>query len=262
MRLAAVALPAEHGGWGFVAEALCLTLLATPPAAAIPLAVAALAGFLAYQPLRLWLDDRLRRRAVPRTRIAARLAAGATTVAVVALGVALLRSPARVLLLVPLSLSAALVLAQLVLSLRGRGRTAAAELLGAATPGGVAAAAAAGQDLGAATAAALWALLLGRGIPAVLLVRVRLRRDRGRSASALGTHVAHGAVVVGAATLALAGTLPAATAGVFSVLWLRALFVLGWRRPLRPQVLGIAELLVGVVASAVLGLILRSSALR
>lgn len=233
-----------------------MTLLATPLAAGIPLAVAALFGFLGYQPLRLWLDDRRRRRSVPRTRLAARVAAGAGALAAVALGAALLRSPSPVALLVPASLSAALVALQLGLALRGRGRTLVAELLGASAPGGVAAAAAAGQDLGTAAAIGLWALLLGRGIPAVLLVRVRLRRDRERVASALACHLAHGAVAIGSAALALAGALPAAVAVVFGMLWLRALVVLQWRRPLRPQVLGIGELVLGVVAASALGLAL------
>jgi len=262
VRLAAVALPSEHGGWGFVAEGLCLTLLATPLAAGIPLAVAALFGFLGYQPLRLWLDDRLRRRSVPRTRLAARVAAGAGAVAAVAFGAALLRSPSPVALLVPASLSATLVALLLGLALRGRGRTLAAELLGASAPGGVAAAAAAGQDLGTAAAIGLWALLLGRGIPAVLLLRVRLRRDREQAASALACHLAHGAVATGSAALAVAGALPAAAAAVFWVLWLRALVVLRWRRPLRPQVLGLAELALGVVAAVALGLTLPPSAPR
>jgi len=257
VRLTAVALPAEHGSWGFLAEALSLTLLATPAAVALPLVAMALAGFLAHHPLRLWLDDRLRGRSVPRTGVAGRFALGAGAAAAAGLAVALGRAPDPALLLAPLGIALPLVGAQLALAARGRGRALPAELLGAGVPGAVAAAAAAGQGLGVGTAAVLWLLLLGRALPAVLFVRARLRLGRGEAVSPWACHAAHAGVLAAAVAFAGSPALPASAVPVFSLLWLRALAGLAWKRPLRPQRLGIAELCIGLLAAVALGAGLR-----
>src|SRR5512136_2263107 len=64
--LKAVALPAEHGGWGFLAEPVILGLVLAPSAAGVCLALAALAAFLARHPLRLLLLDRRKGTRYPR----------------------------------------------------------------------------------------------------------------------------------------------------------------------------------------------------
>ncbi|MFN8095814.1 MAG: YwiC-like family protein [Vicinamibacteria bacterium] len=51
-------LPAEHGGWGLLAEPIVLGLVLAPSAGGSCLALAALAAFLARHPLRLVLMDR------------------------------------------------------------------------------------------------------------------------------------------------------------------------------------------------------------
>lgn len=49
--LRALALPAEHGGWGFVLEPVVLGLLVCPSRPGGALALAATATFLAHHPL-------------------------------------------------------------------------------------------------------------------------------------------------------------------------------------------------------------------
>ena len=61
----AVALPAEHGGWGFLTEPVVLGLVLAPSAAGLCLALAALAAFLTRHPLRLWLMRSTQGRPVP-----------------------------------------------------------------------------------------------------------------------------------------------------------------------------------------------------
>ena len=68
----AVALPAEHGGWGLLAEPAILGLVLAPSSAGLCLATSALAAFLARHPLRLVLMDRRRRVRYPRTALAER----------------------------------------------------------------------------------------------------------------------------------------------------------------------------------------------
>ena len=79
----AVALPVEHGGWGFLVEPLVLGLVLAPSAAGACLALAAAAGFLARHPLRLWLLDRRKHVRYPRTALAERVFAGYALVGLV-----------------------------------------------------------------------------------------------------------------------------------------------------------------------------------
>lgn len=53
-----VAVPSEHGGWGFVLELALLGLLLAPAVAGTRLAMAMLGPFLARQSLKLVLADR------------------------------------------------------------------------------------------------------------------------------------------------------------------------------------------------------------
>jgi hypothetical protein len=253
-----VALPAEHGGWGFLTEAVCLSLLVAPGPATVPLAGAAVVGFLAHPPLRIWLTDRLRGRSVPRTGVAARLAGAWGAIGAGALGLALLQAshPGRA--LVPLGLAAGLGAFQISLDLRGRGRSLLAELLGAGALGGLAAAAAAARGDTAGVAALPWALLVGRAVPAVVLVRARLRQDRGGAADSVPVHATHAAALLGSGALAGSGLVSLAVVAVFGALWIRAAVVIAWRRPLRPQTLGMMELGIGLAAVVALGAALRA----
>src|SRR6185436_6956547 len=63
-----LALPSEHGGWGFLLEPLVLGLLVRPSLAGSLIALAFVFGFLARHPLKLALQDLLRGKSYPRTR--------------------------------------------------------------------------------------------------------------------------------------------------------------------------------------------------
>lgn len=175
----AAALPAEHGGWGFLLEPALLGLLLAPSWAAALLALAALAAFLTHQPLKLSLRDRHAGRDSERRNWADRflllylLIAGASLA-----GALLLAGPA---LLLPLALALPLALTQLGHDLRAESRSLPAELAGAGALGALASmiAIAGGFDL--LPALALWALLLVRSLPSVIYVRARLALEYGKS---------------------------------------------------------------------------------
>ncbi|MCB0162365.1 MAG: YwiC-like family protein, partial [Caldilineaceae bacterium] len=59
-RWRSIALPTEHGGWGFLLEPLLLGRLVAPSAAGLLLLVATVAAFLLRQPLKIVLVDRRR----------------------------------------------------------------------------------------------------------------------------------------------------------------------------------------------------------
>jgi hypothetical protein len=135
--LRALALPAEHGGWGFVLEPIILGLIVFPSRAGCALALAATATFLARHPLRLAIGDRLKGRQTTRTRRAMAVAACYGLLAVLTLGLAWTDAAGSG-FWVPLLAATPLLGAQFGHDVRNRGRDLAPELLGAAAPGSLA----------------------------------------------------------------------------------------------------------------------------
>lgn len=68
-----VALPTEHGGWGFTLEPLLLALLLSPGLHTLGLFLLGLFGFLARHPLKLAYQDLRRGKRYPRTELALRV---------------------------------------------------------------------------------------------------------------------------------------------------------------------------------------------
>ncbi len=252
--LARVVLPAEHGGWAFLGEPILLGLLVAPSWAGACLALAALAGFLARQPLRIFLGDRRRRRRYPRTALAERAFAALALAGAAALAGALLLAKGPALLAV--GLAAPLAAVALALDLGQRSREAAAETLAALALGGTAAAAALAAGRPAAFSFALWALLALRALPTIAFVRARFRLDRGERAKVALALALHGAAAGAAWELAKLGFAAAPLLAVYLVLALRASWMLSPARPrLKPALLGAFEvgfglLLVALVAVA------------
>jgi hypothetical protein len=134
VNLKTIALPASHGGWGFLLEPMVLGLWVAPSVAGVWLAMAATGVFLAQQPLRLAVADRLKRRRYPRTAWAERLALIYLSAAVIGLGVATLTADAGFWL--PLLLATPPALIQFAFDTRNRGRELLPELAGAGALGG------------------------------------------------------------------------------------------------------------------------------
>jgi hypothetical protein len=249
----AVALPVEHGGWGFVIEALVVALVVVPGVAAAGLATAALGAFLARHPAKLALADLLRHRHYPRTRWAALFVLVYGAVALGGLGLAASRAPAR--FWPPLAVAAALAFAQLHYDARLRGRELAPELLGCVAPGAIAAAAMLAEGWRAGPALAVWMTLAARAVASVLYVRSRLRLDRGVRHSRTPAIAAHLVALVLVAAQAAGDVGPWLSLPAFLLLLARAVHGLSARRRIvRPQVLGLRELALGLATAAVLSL--------
>jgi hypothetical protein len=258
LSLRPLALPPEHGGWGFLLEPVLLGLVLAPSAAGAGIAVAATGAFLARHPLKLALADVLRRRSCPRTRAAALLAASYAALAGASLALAASRSSTPSFWL-PLALAAPLALVQLGYDARNRGRELAPQLLGAVAPGAAAACVLLAAGQAPVPAFALWLVLGARSAASVLYVRSRLRLDRGvepGAAAALGGHALATLLVV---VLAAAGLTPWLAVAAFALLAARAAHGLSrWRPALRPQALGFRELGYGVLTVVLLAIGYRS----
>lgn len=246
-----VALPVEHGGWGFLAEPVILGLVLAPSGAGLCLALAAFSGFLARHPLRLVLMDRRKGARYPRTALAERFFAVYAVLALGFLAAAFALSPFP--FWPPLVLAAPIGLVALVYDVLGRNREAFPETAGAVALGAAAAAIALGGGAAPGPAWSAWALLSLRSATSVLYVRARVRLDRGRAAGPLAVHVGHAVALVAALGLAGAGWAPWLAPAVFLVLLARSGWGLSpWRRPVRPQALGYQELGYGLLTLVLL----------
>jgi hypothetical protein len=246
-----VALPVEHGGWSFLIEPLILGLVVAPSAAGAWLALSAVAAFLARHPLKLVALDRRRGVRYARTDLAERFVAAYATVALCSFIFAL--GPGGAGILIPVAVAAPLAATALWRDLRGRGREALPEMAGALGLGASATAIilAGGGEPGTAWLA--WALVAGRAVTAILYVRARVRADRGitleeRASLARPVMAVHALALLGALSAAGVGAVSPLAASAFLLLMIRAVHGLApGCAPIRAQVLGIQEVIFGLV---------------
>ncbi|HQZ37698.1 MAG TPA: YwiC-like family protein [Vicinamibacterales bacterium] len=252
VRLRPLLLPTEHGGWAFLVEPVIIALIAVPSKATLLLSLAALLVFLARQPLKLALDDRRRRRRVPRTRVALILGASVLLGAALALGGATVAATHR---FWPAALLAApLAAVHVWYDGRGEGRTLVAELAGAKALAAIACAAGLAAGLSWPYALSLWAAALARVLPAIVTVRERVQRLHGQRPDARGPAAAHLLALVGAAGLASVHVMPRGVVLVVVLLAVRAAWHLRPDAPSIPAVrLGLRELGTGLLAAAAIG---------
>lgn len=192
LRLRPIALPVEHGGWGFVLEPLVLALIVAASWRGAALAVAVLASFLVRQPLKIAAGDLLKKKRYPRTTAAIRFVLLYGAIAAIAFALSLIGSFRHV---VPLLFAAPFIGLQLFYDVSNRSRSVVAELAGAAAMGATAAAIGIAGGLTTVQAYALWLLLVCRTVPSVIYVRERLRLERAGAAAALLSFAAHVAAV-------------------------------------------------------------------
>ncbi|GIW31782.1 MAG: hypothetical protein KatS3mg071_1956 [Meiothermus sp.] len=186
--LKAVALPNEHGGWGFTLEPVLLGLLVAPSGAGLGLGLFALAAFFTRHPLKLWLSDLRRGRNFPRTALARNLALlyGLLALAGLILAVWWATGP----FWIPLLLALPLVGVQLWFDAHNRGRNLLPELAGAVAMGSVAASIGLAGGLEAGPALGLWLVLAMRSMAAIYYARAQVRRARGKSVNLVAVYLA------------------------------------------------------------------------
>lgn len=242
--LRAVALPTEHGGWGFTLEPVLLGVAVAPGLAGAGLAAVALAVFLARRPLRLLAEDRRSARRLPRTSAAVRVLAAAAAVAAGGLTLAGLQGDPRFWWAAAAALPVAA--AQVGADLTRRNRAFLAEAAGAVAMGAAAPAIALAAGWEAGPAFALWAVVAGRALPSILFVRAQIRRSKGQASRPAPTHAAHGAAVAALAILAAGGAAPWTASGAVAGLWAWAAFGLE-RPPVPTRTLGWAQVAAGLL---------------
>ncbi|MCC6802570.1 MAG: YwiC-like family protein [Anaerolineae bacterium] len=253
VRLRAVAIPAEHGGWSFLLEPIVLGLLVAPSVPGLLLGIGMFFAFLARHPLKLALSDRRRGKRLARTPAAERFALGYAAVSAAGFGRAVaLHSPE---VLLPLVAAAPLFTLQAYFDATNQARAAAAELLGVVALAASAASITLAGGWSLVPAFALWALLAARGLPSILYVRTRLRLERGQPHDRRLSLIAHIAALIIVSVLAAGGLIPAWSISAPLVLLARAVYGLSpYRRGRTAKQIGVQEVFFGVVAIALIAL--------
>ncbi|NOT43043.1 MAG: YwiC-like family protein [Acidobacteria bacterium] len=261
MALKTVALPTEHGGWGLLLEPLVVGVAAAPSGAGFAVAGAALAAFLMRHPLKLVASDIIARRRTPRTARALAFAVGYAAAGLLCLTAAVRLSGAS--LLLPAVIVAPLALTQLGFDVRNRSRGLVPEICGSLALAASAACIGLAAGWPPAPAATLSAVTAARTLPAVLTVRAQVLRLRGADASPVSPSVAQAAALVAVAALAVVDAVPVRLVWIWAALTARGLWSLHGRvRHVRPQRIGIEELLVGLMVALVSGLLLSGHQAR
>ena len=246
VKLRNIALPVEHGGWSFMAEPLLLGLLLAPTVAGWFLALAVIGVFLIYQPLQLALKDHLKGKRYARTPWAERFALGYGALALCGLIGAVLTT--RSAFWLPVLVAFPIAGLQTFLVIRGKGRSALAEISGAVALGASAATIVIAGGWTPAAALALWLIPAVRALSSILYIRIRLRRARGEDADRTPAVLASvaAAVVVGACTIA--DLLPWTAVLAMGILAVRACFYLCVpQKPVRTSIIGIQEIGFGIL---------------
>jgi len=247
-----IALPASHGGWGFLLEPIMLGLWIAPSLAGFWLGIAALGVFLSQQPLRLAVTDRRKKRRYPRSVWAERFSLFYGLVALGGLTLAILSS--RHIFWPPLLMAVPPALIQLFYDSQNRGRELIPELFGAAALGAVAAAIALAGGWSMTLALAVWGILLARALVSIVYVRARLRLERGIAVSMALVFIIHGLGVLAIAAPAVFNLAPWPAALAMVILLARAAFGLSpYRKPVKPQLVGFQETGYGLLTVILTG---------
>lgn len=245
-----IAVPAEHGGWGFLSEPLLFGLLIAPSLTGVGLVLMMVAVFLLHQPLKIVVKDRRKGRVYERTRLAQRFLVIYGVIGAVGVGMAWVSAP-NPLWIIPLLTAAPFAALQLAYELRNDGRNLTSEIVGALVLAASAPAMLLAADHTPLLAALAWGILTMRIIPAILYVRARLRLIHGKPIRSQNTIILHLAVMGISLLLWMSGLTDAAIMLATGVLLVRAIYGLYFSPPVAAKVIGFQEVFFGLTYTVV-----------
>jgi YwiC-like protein len=253
VRVRHIALPVEHGGWGFSLEPVLVGLLVAPSLAGLFLAMATVAAFLARHPLKMVMGDHRRNRRLRRTPLAERFALLYISIAAISF-LAALKTSSSYEFLLPLLFASPLALVQLIYDRASRSRELAPELAGAIAMASIVASIALADGWSRPIAFGLWAILIARVVPTILYVRARLKMLHGHDASMPMVILMHTLALCVAVVLAWTKFSPALSAVALLILLVRALYGFSrydqatTARQIGIRELGFGAMIVGMIA--------------
>lgn len=245
-----VAIPAEHGGWGFLCEPLILGLLIAPSLAGIGIVLMMAAAFLLHQPFKIVVKDRRKGRVYERTRLAQQFLVIYAVIGVVGFGIAWV-SASNPMWIIPLLTAAPFAALQIAYELRNDGRNLVSEIVGALVLAVSAPAILLVAGHTPLLAALVWSALTLRIIPSILYVRARLRWTHGKTVRRQIPVILHLGVVGIGLLLWTSGLASAAIMLAAGLLLARAIYGLYFSPPVAARVVGFQEVFFGIAYTLV-----------
>lgn len=254
VRLRQVALPTEHGSWGFLFEPLVAGLAIAFSLGGMWIALMTIGAFLVRQPLKVLIIDRLGMKVRERAEAALAFLAGYGAIFTAGLIGTVASVGWRPLL--PFVCVLPFAVYQIYCDAARQGRQLIPELTGAVAISASIAAIALSGGLTWTVAVSLWFIFVLRLVPSILYVRSRLRLEKGKEYSRIVPTVTHVAAVTIVAVLSYVGLSPVLTVFAMLILLWRAIAGLApGRRKLRAMQIGVLEIVYGAltVLSVVIG---------
>jgi hypothetical protein len=246
-----IALPTEHGSWGFLGEPLIAGLAIAFSPAAPWIAVMTIGAFLLRQPLRVLVANRLGRRDAGVTSAAFGFAL--FYLITFATGLAGTLTVAGMRPLIPFSFVVPLIAVQIYFDTFRRSRALVPEIAGAITISASVAAIAIAGGFTSPFVVALWLVFIARSVPSILYVRERLRLAKGKAHSLLAPRAAHTAALLLVSILALFGFVPLIAPVAMMILLFRATTGLSpGRKKMRAMQIGVREVIYGTATVLIL----------
>ncbi len=243
VQIRSVAIPNEHGGWGFTLEPVLLGLLVAASWSGLGLGFLALGLFLARHPFKLFLSDVLKGKRFPRTALAGWFVLGYGFVALTGFWAAVHFSQAS--FFIPLLVAIPLIAIQMWFDSRNKGRNLLPELSGAIAMGSVAAAIAMSAGVSTRIALGLWLVLAARSVMAIFYARAQVGRARGKSVSTAPVYVCEILCITVLAVAAFVGIVPWLSVVAVAMLLPFSVITFG-RPPVAAKVVGWAQMVFGV----------------
>jgi hypothetical protein len=244
VRIRSIALPTEHGGWGFTLEPILLGLLVAPTWAGLGLAVATASVFLARRPVKLVSTDLVRQRRLPRTRVALWFSLGYGGLALAGLVLAITKSEGP--FWWPLVAAVPFAAVSLRADAQGRNRGLLPELAGGMAMGSAAAAIALAADWDWAAAFGLWLVLAARSYAAIIFARAQVRRAKDQPHDRSGVYAAQVVAVLVVGLAAALAVVPLLSALAILLLGAGAFYSLA-RPPVPAKTVGWTQMLFGLM---------------
>ena len=243
-----IALPIEHGSWGFVFEPLMAGLLIAFSPSALWIALMIVGAFLTRQPLKVLLNAWQAKRDLPQTPVARKFVLIYGSIFTVGLLGSLYFVPRNALL--PFLFVLPLAACQLYFDASRKSRQLLPELTGAVAISSSVAAIALASNWSFPAALALWAIFVARLVPSILYVRNRLLLEKGKSFSRGLPVVSHVAAFALVSALAFFGLSPMLTVLMFAVLQARAVVGLSpFRSKIKAMRIGVWEVVYGTLTA-------------
>ena len=246
VRLKSVALPVEHGSWGFFFEPILAGLAIAFSLGGMWIALITIGAFLIRQPLKVLIIDRLGMKVRERAKAALAFLVAYGTVFVAGLVGTVVSVGWRPLL--PFAFVLPFAVYQIYCDASRQSRQLISELIGAVSISASIAAIALSDGRPWAIAVSLWSIFALRLIPSILYVRNRLLLEKGKSYSRIVPTVAHVGALTVVAMLSYLSLAPVLTVLAMLVLSWRAVAGLApGRRKLRAMQIGVLEIVYGIV---------------